>query len=235
MISIRRHLHKYPETSYDEFQSAEFIKEKLNELGIESTGGQGGTGVSAYLGNSVSGEGCVALRADMDALPIREQTGLGFSSVHEGVMHACGHDGHVAMLLGAAAILKKSSWSKAAFQSFQAAGPVALASAMVSRYNMASRSGLLILSAQRLISSSKSWLCNTMVDRDQAILPWGSPAEIAKLLTICERHSMLILRSSLAASRTAVSTSERFSTRMPLRPCASAIITKSGLSSGVAT
>ena len=108
MISIRRHLHKYPETSYDEFQSAEFIKEKLSELGIESTGGQGGTGVTAYLGNGASGEGCVALRADMDALPIREQTGLGFSSVHEGVMHACGHDGHVAMLLGAAAILKKS-------------------------------------------------------------------------------------------------------------------------------
>lgn len=108
MINIRRHLHKYPETSYDEFKCAELIKEKLGELGIESTGGQGGTGVTAYLGNGSDGEGCVALRADMDALPIREQTGLGFSSVHEGIMHACGHDGHVAMLLGAAALLKKS-------------------------------------------------------------------------------------------------------------------------------
>lgn len=108
MVSIRRQLHKYPETSYDEFKSAAFIKEKLSELGIESTGGQGGTGVTASLGNGAAGAACVALRADMDALPIREQTGLAYSSVHEGVMHACGHDGHVAMLLGAAALLKKS-------------------------------------------------------------------------------------------------------------------------------
>ena len=107
MIAIRRHLHKYPETSYDEFQSAEYIKKKLFELGIESIGRQGGTGVTAILGNGAPGDGCVALRADMDALPILEQTGLDFSSVHEGVMHACGHDGHVAMLLGAAALLKK--------------------------------------------------------------------------------------------------------------------------------
>ncbi|MGI9538466.1 MAG: M20 metallopeptidase family protein, partial [Desulfocapsaceae bacterium] len=108
MVSIRRQLHKYPETSYDEFKSAAFIKEKLSELGIESTGGQGGTGVTANLGNGAVGAACVALRADMDALPIREQTGLAYSSVHEGIMHACGHDGHVAMLLGAAALLKKS-------------------------------------------------------------------------------------------------------------------------------
>lgn len=107
MIDIRRHLHKYPETSYDEFQSAEFIVAKLRELGIASNGGLGGTGVTAYIGNGAVVEGCVALRADMDALPIREQTGLDFSSVNEGVMHACGHDGHVAMLLGAAALLKQ--------------------------------------------------------------------------------------------------------------------------------
>lgn len=108
MIEIRRHLHKYPETSYDEFKSGAFIQQKLNELDIESARGMGGTGVTAYIGSETSGEACVALRADMDALPIREQTGLEYSSVNEGIMHACGHDGHVAMLLGAASLLKRS-------------------------------------------------------------------------------------------------------------------------------
>lgn len=107
MVEIRRHLHQYPETSYDEFKSAGFIKEKLRELGIDSSGGHGGTGVTAHIGNDAAGEPCVALRADMDALPIMEQTGLEFSSRHDGIMHACGHDGHVAMLLGAASLLQK--------------------------------------------------------------------------------------------------------------------------------
>lgn len=107
MTGIRRHLHKYPETSYDEYKCSEFIRDKLDEIGIESTGGHGGTGVIAFVGERGNGEGCVALRADMDALPIREQTGLAYSSSHEGIMHACGHDGHVAMLLGAAALLKR--------------------------------------------------------------------------------------------------------------------------------
>ena len=106
MVEIRRHLHQYPETSYDEFKSAGFIQEKLGELGIESSGGHGGTGITAYIGNDATGEACVALRADMDALPIMEQTGLEFSSRHDGIMHACGHDGHMAMLLGAASLLK---------------------------------------------------------------------------------------------------------------------------------
>ncbi|NNK14721.1 MAG: amidohydrolase [Desulfofustis sp.] len=108
MMEIRRYLHQYPETSYDEFKSAGFIQQKLNELGIESSGGHGGTGISAYVGNDKSGDACVALRADMDALPIMEQTGLDFSSRHDGIMHACGHDGHVAMLLGAASLLQKN-------------------------------------------------------------------------------------------------------------------------------
>ena len=108
MVEIRRYLHKYPETSYDEFKSAGFIQQKLGELGIESSGGHGGTGITAYIGDDKSADACVALRADMDALPIMEQTGLAFSSKHDGIMHACGHDGHVAMLLGAAALLKKN-------------------------------------------------------------------------------------------------------------------------------
>ncbi len=106
MVDIRRHLHTYPETSYNEYQTASFIRAKLTELGIDSTGGQAGTGVVAEIGSSA--ERCVALRADMDALPVNEQTGLPFSSVHQGAMHACGHDGHVAMLLGAAALLQKN-------------------------------------------------------------------------------------------------------------------------------
>ncbi len=106
MIDIRRHLHACPETSYDEYQTASFIRAKLVELGIDSTGGHAGTGVIAEIGDRRGG--CVALRADMDALPIDEQTGLPFSSVNPGVMHGCGHDGHVAMLLGAAALLHKN-------------------------------------------------------------------------------------------------------------------------------
>ena len=107
MIEIRRHLHRYPETSYDEYRTSDFIRAKLGELGIDSTTGHGGSGIIAFIGDVDRGGSCVALRADMDALPVREQTGLEFSSVHEGVMHACGHDGHMAMLLGAAAILKR--------------------------------------------------------------------------------------------------------------------------------
>jgi len=110
MVDIRRHLHTYPETSYDEYRTASFIEAKLSELGLSSTGGHAGTGVIAEIGDAT--ENCVALRADMDALPIDEQTGLSYSSVHQGVMHGCGHDGHVAMLLGAAALLKKQGAGK---------------------------------------------------------------------------------------------------------------------------
>ncbi len=106
--TIRRHLHQYPEISYNERQTAAYIQEKLAELGVKSSGGIGETGVVAMLGDGGVSNKCVGLRADMDALPITEETGLHFRSKHDGVMHACGHDGHVAMLLGAAALLKKS-------------------------------------------------------------------------------------------------------------------------------
>jgi hippurate hydrolase len=105
MVGVRRHIHKHPETSYDEHRCSEFIKEQLQSLGIEFTGGYGGTGIAAHIGGCGTG-GCVGLRADMDALPITEGTGLPFASEQHGIMHACGHDGHVAMLLGAAALLK---------------------------------------------------------------------------------------------------------------------------------
>ncbi|MCB2183218.1 MAG: amidohydrolase [Desulfobulbaceae bacterium] len=107
MTDIRRHIHQNPELSYHEFQTAEFIAEKLDELSISFQKGIAQTGLVATIGEQKQGERIVALRADMDALPIFEKTGLSFSSIKPGVMHACGHDGHVAMLLGAAALLQK--------------------------------------------------------------------------------------------------------------------------------
>ncbi len=107
MQDIRRHLHRHPELAFAEFATARFIADKLGELGIPCREQVGRTGIVASLGNRKTGASCVALRADMDALPISEQTGLPFASQTPGVMHACGHDGHVAMLLGAAALLKE--------------------------------------------------------------------------------------------------------------------------------
>ena len=106
MQEIRRTLHRYPELAYQEKQTSALICQQLTQLGIDFSAGLATTGIRAELG---TGEGpCVALRADMDALPIDEKTGLDFSSTNSGVMHACGHDGHVAMLLGAAELLLKN-------------------------------------------------------------------------------------------------------------------------------
>jgi amidohydrolase len=102
MLEIRRTLHRYPELSHQEHRTSHYIAGKLTELGIPFRKQVAGTGILARLGPEGNG---VALRADMDALPIEEKTGLPFASEHPGVMHACGHDGHVAMLLGAAALL----------------------------------------------------------------------------------------------------------------------------------
>jgi amidohydrolase len=106
----RRHLHMYPELSYRERETTEFIASALREMGYEDvkTGfGALPTGVSADLNAGKSGPR-IALRADIDALAIREESGLPFASRNDGVMHACGHDAHAAMLLGAAALLKKA-------------------------------------------------------------------------------------------------------------------------------
>lgn len=106
IMAIRRHIHSHPELSFREKKTAAYIQEKLKEIGIPSQAGVAKTGVVARLGGSGNSAVSVALRADMDGLPISEETGLPFSSLNPGVMHACGHDGHVAMLLGAAALLK---------------------------------------------------------------------------------------------------------------------------------
>lgn len=109
MTAIRRAIHQHPELSLQEFRTAEFVAGKLDELAISHKKGVAGTGIVAFIGERKHGTKTVALRADMDALPITEKTGLPFSSQNPGVMHACGHDGHMAMLLGAAALLQRQS------------------------------------------------------------------------------------------------------------------------------
>jgi amidohydrolase len=99
---IRRTIHRNPELSFQEFETSKFIRAKLDEYGIKYDIVTE-TGTVAHIGK---GENCVALRADIDALPILEDTGLEYQSHNVGIMHACGHDMHTAMLLTAAKILK---------------------------------------------------------------------------------------------------------------------------------
>ncbi len=110
MRDIRRTLHQYPELANEENRTQRFICEKLQELGIPFRTEGLHTGIVATIGPSASNDSdetpCVALRADMDALPVNEKTGLSFASKFPGIMHACGHDGHMAMLLGAASMLR---------------------------------------------------------------------------------------------------------------------------------
>lgn len=105
VIQIRRHLHQYPELSFQEFQTADYIKSILQEWEIPYQS-IGETGVLVDINGKESGR-AIGLRADIDALPIHEQTDLSYSSKHDQVMHACGHDGHTAILLGAVYELNK--------------------------------------------------------------------------------------------------------------------------------
>jgi len=106
IISRRRDLHRIPELSLQEIETAAYLAARLSELDIKHRTGVAGTGLVGLIGSENDNGPCVALRADMDGLPLNELTGLSFSSSNTGVMHACGHDGHMAMLLGAAALLK---------------------------------------------------------------------------------------------------------------------------------
>ncbi|OMQ20790.1 M20 aminoacylase family protein [Serratia oryzae] len=99
--ALRQHIHQHPELGYKEQQTADLVAEKLAAWGYQVTRGLGVTGVVGTLKKGDS-QRAIGIRADMDALPIVENTGLPYSSVHHGIMHACGHDGHTAMLLGAA-------------------------------------------------------------------------------------------------------------------------------------
>lgn len=106
LIRLRRDIHAHPELGFQEFRTAALVADTLAEIGIEVQTGVGHTGVVGHIG---PGDGpTIAIRADMDALPIQEKTGVEYASQNEGVMHACGHDSHTAMLLGAAHLLQQS-------------------------------------------------------------------------------------------------------------------------------
>ncbi len=108
MKTWRRHLHANPELSYDCHNTAAFIIERLREIGVDEIHpGIARTGVVAIINGQAPGE-TIGLRADMDALPIQETTGVEYASTIKGKMHACGHDGHVTMLLGAAKYLAET-------------------------------------------------------------------------------------------------------------------------------
>lgn len=106
LTRIRRHIHQHPEMAYEEFQTAKLVAERLRAWGFSVTEGVGETGVVGSL--TVGAGKNIGIRADMDALPLTEQTGLPYASVHQGKMHACGHDGHTTMLLGAAEYLART-------------------------------------------------------------------------------------------------------------------------------
>ncbi len=117
----RRHLHAHPELTLHEQGTAAFVCARLQELGVPFVAGVGGHGVVATISRGQSNRS-VGLRADMDALPIAETTGLPYASGNPGVMHACGHDGHTTSLLGAAALLRQDiSWTGTVHLVFQPA------------------------------------------------------------------------------------------------------------------
>ncbi|PZU86476.1 MAG: amidohydrolase [Shinella sp.] len=104
VLATRHHLHQYPEIGLSEFDTSDYVVKQLEALGYEVHRGLAKTGVVATLRNGTSKKS-IGIRADFDALPILEETGAAYASKNPGVMHACGHDGHTAMLLGAARIL----------------------------------------------------------------------------------------------------------------------------------
>jgi hippurate hydrolase len=104
LIQDRRHLHAHPELGFEEHETAAYVAQRLRSLGIETRTGVGKTGVVGVIHGAEGGRR-IGIRADMDALPLHEDTGLDFASSDDGAMHACGHDTHTAMLAGAAKLL----------------------------------------------------------------------------------------------------------------------------------
>ena len=108
MAAWRQHLHTIPELSFDCPKTSAFIRERLEEIGVDAIhDGIAQTGIVAIIQGKGDGP-TIGLRADFDALPITEDTGVDYASTHPGKMHACGHDGHTAMLLGAAKYLAET-------------------------------------------------------------------------------------------------------------------------------
>ena len=104
MVSWRRDLHAHPELGFAETRTSAVIQERLRSFGVDALHNFNGTGVVAVI-HGRDGDDAIGLRADIDALPIAEQSGVPYASTSPGVMHACGHDGHTTMLLGAARYL----------------------------------------------------------------------------------------------------------------------------------
>jgi amidohydrolase len=105
LTAIRRDIHAHPEIGMEETRTAALVAARLREWGIDVTEGVGRTGVVGTIKGTLPGQRAIGLRADMDALALTEQTGLPYASQNQGLMHACGHDGHTTMLLGAARYL----------------------------------------------------------------------------------------------------------------------------------
>ncbi len=104
LVRLRRDLHQHPELGFVEERTASIVRQRMEGLGLTVRAGVGGTGVVAELRGATPGP-TVLIRADMDAIPVLERTGLDFASIARGVMHACGHDAHVSALIGAATVL----------------------------------------------------------------------------------------------------------------------------------
>lgn len=109
IISYREYLHKHPELSFQEIKTMEFVADKLDKLNIPYQKGIAGTGIVGLIKAShhKENQSCIGLRADLDALPIHEENDVEYKSLNEGIMHACGHDVHTSVLLGAAEILNE--------------------------------------------------------------------------------------------------------------------------------
>jgi amidohydrolase len=105
VIQLRRHFHRHPELSYEETETSLFISKWLEKNGIEHKNGIAGTGIIGKIKGNLKGEKVIAIRAEMDALPITERKTSEYSSLIQGKMHACGHDAHMAMLMGATKLL----------------------------------------------------------------------------------------------------------------------------------
>lgn len=118
---FREHIHSHPELSFEEKETAAFVSGKLGEWGIPFTGGWAGTGIVALVEGKNPGKTCTAIRAELDALPILEDSTAPYVSQNKGVMHACGHDVHMAALLGVARMLQlhKDDWEGTAKLIFQ--------------------------------------------------------------------------------------------------------------------
>ena len=113
LTAIRQDLHAHPELGFEETRTAGIVAEQLRAYGVDEVHeGLGGTGIVAVIRGQGGGNRRIGLRADMDALPILEDSGVDYASTNPGKMHACGHDGHTTMLLGAARARQLSHSSK---------------------------------------------------------------------------------------------------------------------------